>query len=43
MSNETLELLRRILELNESIAKQNGLLVQALTLPRMIIEPKAPE
>lgn len=37
MSPETLDLLRRILELNESIAKQNALLMQALMLPQMII------
>lgn len=34
-----LDVLRQIVELNQSIVKQNALVVQALTLPPMILKP----
>ena len=32
------ELLMRVIEINETIARQNGLIIQALTLPAMIVK-----
>lgn len=35
-----MEALMRVLEVNQMIAKQNALIVQALTLPQLIIKPE---
>jgi len=35
-----IEALMRVLEINQMIAKQNALIVQALTLPQLMIKPE---
>ena len=36
---EQIQILLRVIELNELIAKQNSVIIQALTLPRFIVRP----
>lgn len=36
---EQIEILLRVIQLNELIAKQNSVIIQALTLPRFIVRP----
>jgi hypothetical protein len=36
---ELIQTLLRVIELNELIAKQNGVIIQALTLPRFMVRP----
>ena len=35
-----IEALMRVLEINQMIAKQNALIVQAITLPHLMIKPE---
>lgn len=35
---ETIDMLKQIIELNQMIAKQNALIVQALTLPQLLVK-----
>jgi hypothetical protein len=34
------EILLRVIQMNELIARQNGLIIQALTLPAMIVKER---
>lgn len=39
-ANEYIELLNKILEMNENIVRQNSLIIQSITLPQLIIRPQ---
>ena len=38
-ASEQIQILLKVIELNELIAKQNSVILQALTLPRFIVRP----
>jgi hypothetical protein len=38
-ASEQIQILLKVIELNELIAKQNSVIIQALTLPRFIVRP----
>ena len=39
-ANEYIELLHKVLEMNEYIVRQNSLIIQSITLPQLIIKPQ---
>lgn len=38
-SDEYVAILRRVLEMNEQIIKQNALVIQSVTLPQLMVRP----
>jgi hypothetical protein len=38
-ADEYVDILRRVLEINEKIVKQNSLVIQSVTLPQLLINP----
>jgi hypothetical protein len=37
---EYIEILNKVLEMNENIVRQNSLIIQSITLPQLIIRPQ---
>ncbi len=38
-ADEYVDILRRVLEINEKIVKQNSLVIQSVTLPQLMVKP----
>ena len=38
-ADEYVDILRRVLEINEKIVKQNALVIQCVTLPQLMVKP----
>ena len=39
-ASEYIEILNKVLEMNEQIVRQNSLIIQSITLPKLIIKPQ---
>ena len=39
-ANEYIEIINKVLEMNDKIVRQNSLIIQSITLPQLIIRPQ---